>query len=74
MANPATNRANIAGFRLSAGLPVAIRQLNGEPMDSSDFTKSAVEQAALAWLESVGWPVLNGAEIVPRGPAPEVTP
>ena len=41
---------------------------------TSGVTESIVEQAALAWLESVGWRVLNGAEIVPRGPAPEVTP
>ena len=29
------------------------------------FTESTVEQAALAWLESVGWPVRHGAEIAP---------
>ena len=27
------------------------------------FTESVVEQAALAWLESIGWTVRNGAEI-----------
>jgi type I restriction enzyme, R subunit len=32
-------------------------------MDS--FTESTVEQAALAWLESVGWSVRHGAEIAP---------
>jgi len=29
------------------------------------FTESVVEQAALAWLESIGWVVRNGAEIAP---------
>ncbi len=28
-------------------------------------TESVVEQAALAWLESMGWPVRNGAHIAP---------
>jgi type I restriction enzyme, R subunit len=31
----------------------------------SAFSESVVEQAALAWLESVGWQVRNGAEIAP---------
>ena len=35
------------------------------------FTESIVEQAALAWLESVGWHVRNGAEIAPGEPAAE---
>ena len=35
------------------------------------FTESVVEQAALAWLESIGWTVLNGAEIAPGEPAAE---
>jgi len=29
------------------------------------FTESVVEEAALAWLESVGWRVLHGVEIAP---------
>ena len=29
------------------------------------FTESTVEQAALAWLESIGWAVRHGAEIAP---------
>lgn len=29
------------------------------------LTESVVEQAALAWLESVGWQIINGAEIAP---------
>ena len=33
--------------------------------------ESVVEQAALAWLESVGWQVRNGAEIAPGEPAAE---
>jgi len=31
----------------------------------SAFTESVVEQATLAWLESIGWVVRNGAEIAP---------
>ena len=37
----------------------------------SAFTESVVEEAALAWLESVGWQVRNGAEIAPGEPAAE---
>jgi type I restriction enzyme, R subunit len=37
----------------------------------SAFTESVVEAAALAWLESVGWRVRNGAEIAPGEPAAE---
>jgi type I restriction enzyme, R subunit len=29
------------------------------------FTESAVEQAALAWLESIGWSVVDGPDIAP---------
>jgi type I restriction enzyme R subunit len=32
---------------------------------SSTFAESVVEEAALAWLESVGWQARNGAEIAP---------
>jgi len=35
------------------------------------FTESVVEQAALAWLESIGWSVRNGAEIAPGEPGAE---
>jgi type I restriction enzyme R subunit len=38
---------------------------------SSAFTKSVVEEAALAWLDSAGWQVRNGAEIAPGEPAAE---
>jgi type I restriction enzyme R subunit len=38
---------------------------------SQSFTESVVEEAALAWLESVGWQVRNGAEIAPGEPAAE---
>jgi hypothetical protein len=31
----------------------------------TSFTESVVEKAALAWLESTGWSVKNGAEIAP---------
>jgi type I restriction enzyme R subunit len=37
----------------------------------SAFTESVVEQAALAWLESAGWSVRNGAAIAPGEPAAE---
>jgi hypothetical protein len=33
------------------------------------FAESVVEEAALAWLESVGWLIRNGAEIAPGEPA-----
>lgn len=35
------------------------------------FTESIVEQAALAWLESAGWRIRNGAGIAPGEPAAE---
>jgi type I restriction enzyme R subunit len=35
------------------------------------FTESVVEQAALAWLESTGWLIRNGAEITPGQPTAE---
>jgi type I restriction enzyme, R subunit len=31
----------------------------------SNFTESVVEEAALAWLESLGWSVRHGLEIAP---------
>ncbi|MGI8424105.1 MAG: type I restriction endonuclease, partial [Chloroflexota bacterium] len=31
----------------------------------TNFTESVVEQAALAWLESLGWSVIHGLEIAP---------
>ena len=37
----------------------------------TNFTESIVEQAALAWLESAGWQVRNGAEIAPSKPLAE---
>jgi len=40
-------------------------------VNSSAFTESVVEEAALAWLESVGWQIRNGAEIAPGEPAAE---
>ena len=33
----------------------------------------SIEQAALAWLESTGWSVINGTAIAPGEPAAEVT-
>jgi type I restriction enzyme R subunit len=35
------------------------------------MTESTVEQAALAWLSSLGWPVKHGAEIAPGEPFAE---
>lgn len=35
------------------------------------LTESVIEQAALAWLESVGWQVVHGAEIAPGEPDAE---
>ena len=35
------------------------------------FTESVVEQAALAWLEAVGWNILHGSGTAPDLPAPE---
>jgi len=40
-------------------------------MHSVAFTEAVVEDAALAWLESAGWPVKNGAEIAPGERAAE---
>ena len=37
----------------------------------SRFSEDVVEQAALAWLESVGWQVAHGPEIAPGMPAAE---
>lgn len=40
-------------------------------MTERGVTESVVEQAALAWLESTGWQVVNGAEIAPGEPDAE---
>lgn len=37
------------------------------------LTESTVEQAALAWLEAVGWGVAHGPEIAPAMPGAERT-
>jgi type I restriction enzyme R subunit len=37
----------------------------------SAFTETVVEQAALAWLEAIGWPVAHGPDIAPDMPAAE---
>ena len=37
----------------------------------SAFTESVVEQAALAWLESLGWSVAHGPDIAPDTPGAE---
>lgn len=40
-------------------------------MSSNDFTESIVEQAALAWLESLNYTILSGPEIAPGEPQAE---
>ena len=35
------------------------------------FTESTVEDAALAWLESLGWNVVHGPDITPDTPDAE---
>lgn len=35
------------------------------------FTESVVEEAALAWLESLGWTVKHGPKIAPGEPDAE---
>ena len=40
-------------------------------MSERTFTESTVEEAALAWLESVGWRVRHGPEIAPGEPRAE---
>lgn len=37
----------------------------------STFTESVVEDAALAWLEAIGWQVAHGPDIAPDMPAAE---
>jgi len=40
-------------------------------VNDTSFTESVVEQAALAWLENVGWSIKNGLDIAPDMPAAE---
>ena len=40
-------------------------------MSRRGVTKSVVEEAALAWIESIGWSVRNGAKIAPSEPSAE---
>ncbi len=40
-------------------------------MTDSGVTESVVEQAALAWFESVGWAIAHGPDIAPHGSASE---
>ena len=40
-------------------------------MTARGVTESVVEQAALAWLEGVGWRVAHGPDIAPDMPAAE---
>ena len=81
---PARQRESLP--RTWQGLPVEVRELGkvipaspsrrgitvpSPSWSSSSLTESVVEQAALAWLESAGWSVKNGAEIAPGEPAAE---
>lgn len=34
-------------------------------MVSNVFTESVVEQAALAWLQAIGWEISHGPDIAP---------
>jgi type I restriction enzyme R subunit len=38
---------------------------------STTLTESVVEEAALAWLEAVGWRIIHGADIAPDVPSTE---
>ncbi|HZP35867.1 MAG TPA: hypothetical protein VFE48_05160 [Methylomirabilota bacterium] len=40
-------------------------------MTDHAFTESVVEQAALGWLEAIGWSVAHGPDIAPDMPAAE---
>ena len=40
-------------------------------MTDQGFTESVVEQAALAWLEAIGWQIAHGPEVAPDLPAAE---
>ena len=40
-------------------------------MTERSFTESVVEQAALAWLEAIGWCIAHGPDIAPDMPAAE---
>ena len=37
----------------------------------NSFTESTVEDAALAWVESLGWSIAYGPNIAPDSPAAE---
>jgi type I restriction enzyme, R subunit len=34
-------------------------------LNSASFTESVVEEATLAWLESIGWAIVSGPAIAP---------
>ncbi len=40
-------------------------------MNASNLSESVIEQAALAWLEALGYSILSGSEIAPGEPAAE---
>jgi type I restriction enzyme, R subunit len=55
-----------AGGRIDAGDRGRSAAMNENP-----FSESVVEEAALAWIESIGWAVRSGAEMAPGEPAAE---
>src|SRR5947209_566104 len=56
-----TNRDTLSGV----GQPL------GESLRMPGFTESVVEQAALAWLEGLGYTTLSGPDIAPGQPDAE---
>ena len=40
-------------------------------MNNTSFTESVVEEAALAWLEALGYTIISGPDIAPETPEAE---
>lgn len=57
--------------RLSYLRPKKAAAVTGEGVESSKFTESIVEEAALEWLEAKGWTILHGPEIAAGMPTAE---
>ena len=68
---PETYRIYLAEFDATERRCCGPSRSGGPAMSDRGVTESVVEQAALAWLESVGWQVVNGAEIAPGEPEAE---
>ncbi len=63
-----SHSCSFSGSFLANSLPIpraGSYPARGAGSGMTAFTESVVEQAALAWLESVGWIIRNGAEIAP---------